>query len=265
MAVNIKTIADIHAAIVSKYKAKTGVTLSDGTVIDDFIYAASDAIHETYLEIENARNPYLYSKISGSNIDDLGYMVNCPRESNEDDDTYLHRIIEWMISCESANENSIENALINLNYASHATYVPYTQGVGTASIYVIPNDYTSVTIERALSEVKEKISRVKSAASYIEYVIPIQKRVAVAIHIEYENNADQDNVLTIVNNKIKNYINSIPVGDYLETGAINKLGINEPMVSYFAVLQTYIDDVPTNDLKLLQTAFDKYTFDRLIY
>lgn len=262
---SVKSIKEIHDSIIASYKNKTGINLAKGTVIDDFVYASSDAIHEAYNEIENSKNPYLYSKISGSNIDDLGFMVNCPREPNEDDDTYLHRVIEWMISCESSNQDAIENTLINLVYASHATYVPYTKGVGTASIYIIPNDYTETTINNAISEVQEKIQKVKSAASYIDYIVPVQRRVAVAVHIEYEDNADNDNVITIINNKIRDYINSIPVGSYLEIGAINRIGINEPMVSYFTVLQVYIDEEPVTELRLLQTVFEKYTFDRLIY
>lgn len=261
----MKTIEEIRSSILNKFFELSGLEIQDGTVLDHYSYASSDAIREAYIEIENNKNPYLYSKISGSNLDDLGNMVNCPREANEEDSSYLHRLIEWMISCEAANYDSIENALINLQYASHATYVPHVYGVGTAAVYIIPNSYDEETRQRAISEVRLKVNKVKSADSYVEYLIPKQKHVKLALHITFDEGSDQAYIIDSLRSKIQEYINGISIGGKLEIGEINKIGINETGVNYFVVVQMYIDDEPANDLSYLQTIHSKFVFDEFSY
>lgn len=261
----MRTIKEIHDSILNTFSTLSGFTVQDGTVLDDQTYALADALAEAYIEIENNKNPYLYSKISGSNLDDLGYMVNCSRQANEEDDSYLHRLVEWMISCESANYDSIENALMNLQFASYATYVPFVYGVGTAIVYIIPNSYDDDTIISAKLEVKNRVDKVKSAASYIEYVVPEQKHISLAIRIEYEDNADKSYVLTQLTKKIHDYINNIAIGSKLEIGELNKIGTNQVGVDYFVIVQMYINSEPANELSYLQTIHRKFVFDNLIY
>lgn len=259
------TTQEIHDKILNYFSELSDLNIQDGTVLDDYSYAMADALSQAYIEIENNKNPYLYSKISGSNLDDLGYMVNCPREANEEDDSYLHRLVEWMISCEAANYDSIENALINLEFSSFASYVPYIYGVGTAAVYLIPKSYDSETIYKAKIEAKNKIDKVKSAGSYIEYITPIQKFVKIAVHLEYEPDADKQYVLTQLTTKIQNYINNIAIGENLEIGEINRIGANHPGLSYFVVVQMYIDNEPANELSYLQTITNKFVFDKITY
>ena len=260
-----KTLQAIHDSILNYFSSISDLNIQDGTVLDDYSYAMADALAPAYIEIENNMNPYLYSKISGSNLDDLGYMVNCPREADEQDDSYLHRLVEWMISCEAANYDSIENALMNLEFSSFASYVPYIYGVGTAAVYLIPVSYDTETIYRAKIEAKNRVDKVKSAGSYIEYITPTQKFVKLAVHLEYEDNADKQYVLTQLTNKIQNYINGIAIGNSLEIGEINRIGINQAGLSYFVVVQMYIDNEPANELSYLQTITNKYVFDQMTY
>lgn len=261
----MKDIKTIHSNITSTFTGLSGLVIEPNTVIDDYIYAASDGIHQAHIEIENAKNPYLYSKISGENLDDLGLMVNCAREPNESDDSYLHRLINWMTSNETSNEPCIEDALINLDYASYAQFYPYTFGVGTGSIYIIPNDYSEASQQNAINEVMSKVEPIKSAGSYIEYIIAPQKHVSIAAHIELDDTSDSNLIMNTIQEKIITYVNSIPVGNYLELGEINKIGMNENGVNYFVILQMYIDENPVNETRYLQSVFYKYTFDRLIY
>lgn len=261
----MKTIEEIRSSILNTFFKLSEVEIQDGTVLDHYSYASADAIRQAYIEIENNKNPYLYSKISGSNLDDLGYMFNCPREPDEEDDSYLHRLIEWMISCEAANYDSIENALMNLQYASHATYVPHVYGVGTAAVYIIPNSYDEETMSRAITEVRQKVNAVKSADSYVEFLIPKQKHVRLALHITFEDNTDESYVIDSLKSKIQEYINGIAIGGTLDIGEINKIGINEPGINYFVTIQMYIDNEPANNLSYLQTIHSKFVFDEFSY
>lgn len=261
----MKTIEEIRTYILDKFKELSGFDVQDGTVLDHYSYAAGDAIQQAYIEIENNKNPYLYTNIYGSSLDDFGLMVNCPREANEEDDAYLHRLVEWLISCEAANYDSIDNALINLEHASLATYVPHIYGVGTAAVYIIPNDYDEESITRAIAEVRAKVNKVKSADSYVEFLIPRQKHVTLAFHISFEDGADQTYVINSLREKIQNYINGIAIGGKLEIGEINKLGTNEPGISYFVTIQMYIDGEPANELSYLQTIHNKFVFDEFTY
>ncbi len=91
-------------------------------------------------EIEKNKNPHIFTKLEGSDIDSMGILVGCARRANEDDRTYLYRMINWNTANQTANATAIEAALTTLDYSSNVTYVPYTHGVGTATAYIIPKD-----------------------------------------------------------------------------------------------------------------------------
>lgn len=260
----MKTKQQIHSDIIKNFSSLTNLEIQDGTVIDYITHAVSDAVYQAYIEIQNNKNPHLYSNLRGNELDDLGMLVNCVRNADEQDDSYLHRLMEWLVSSEAANKDSIENALMNLKYSSYAQYVPQIYGVGTGAIYLIPISYDTSTQTLAINEAKNKVEQVKAGDSYIEYKIPPQKQISLAVHIEYKDNVDSSFVFFSLQQKIQDYINGIAIGDILSIGDINKIGINEDGVSYFVVIQMYIDDIPVNNTEYLQTIYNKFVFKEMM-
>jgi hypothetical protein len=256
----IKDRYELYNDIQKDFYDLSKLDIQRGSAIDNYIMASSTAAEAAYLEIKNSKNPHLYTGLSGNDIDSFGLLINCPRLPGENDDTYLHRCINWTGSNEASNIIAIENALINIDYVSNATYIPMTNGTGTGSVYIIPKTYDSATIANALTATQQRLRNVVSPGSRINYIIPKVRSVVVTIYLS-TSGGDINDIKKNLNKKIGNYINGIAVGDYLEIGDINKIGVEEPNVDYFNVTQLAIDGVTITDLKIIQKIDSKFIFD----
>lgn len=260
----MKTFSQIYDGLKKKFFDRSKLDVEPGTVIDFYMLSSSEGLYEAYQEIEANKNPHIFTKLSGEDLDNTGFGFNCPREANETDDSYKYRLMNWTQKSEASNLLAIEMALMNMKYASYVTYVPLTEGVGTATAYIIPKEYDEATINNAIAETQEKLKNVCSPGSYISYVIPKNIPIKIVAYI----NAEDSDINTIKNNitkKTSQYVNNIPVGDFLELGEINKIGVNEPGVNYFNVVQLYVNNNLTTSLNILQKIESKFVFDDIIW
>lgn len=259
----MKKLNDIYNSILDKFKDKTKLDISKGSVLDSYILASSSGLEEAYKEIENNKNPHIFTNLKGSDIDSMGMLVGCARKPAEIDSNYLYRMLSWNTSNQASNSTSIEAALQNLEYSSNVTYVPFTQGVGTATAYIIPKKLDSETIKKALIETKDKLSKVISKSSFIEYTVPKMLPIEIVVYISILK--DEPNVKKNITSKVQDYINNIIPGDLLEIGFINKIGINEPNVNYFSVSAMFIDGDEFQDIHSIQKLEDKFLFNEIIW
>ena len=257
----MKKVNEIYNSIQETFFNRTKLEIAEGSVIDNFINSVSVGINEAYVEIEEAKNPHIFTKLTGSNIDSMGMLVGCARQPEEDDQTYLYRMINWNTSNQTANKTAIETALTSMTYASNVTYVPLTQGVGTATAYIIPKKLEDADL--AIAETKKRLENIISTGSYVDYVIPKMLPVRLVAYASIAR--DSENVKNNIESKIKDYINNIAPGDKLELGNINRIGINEPNVNYFSVSQVYINNKEYQDISALQKLEDKFLFDEIIW
>lgn len=260
----MKDFAQIYKSILTGIQSKLGVEITPGTILDLYAKATSTAVEEAYIEIENNKNPHLYTNLKGGDIDKLGLLINCPREANEDDTTYLKRCLDWTKNNASSNRTCIEDALLNLKYSSHATYVPYTSGVGTATIFAIPIEYSDEVKSKAIEEIALKIKDITSPDSFIDIKLPDPIPVKVAIYMS-TTEADDKYIKENIQTAIENYINNIPIGEALSYGAINKIGIKESRVEYFNATHIYLDGELMGTLNKVQGVSSKFLFDEIIW
>lgn len=267
----MKTFSDIYKSIVNSIQSKIGVEIQKGTFVDAYTKAASEIIEDAYIEIENSKNPHIYTKLQGEDIDKYGVLINCTRENDESDRNYLKRCMDWTLNNQSSNRTSIENAILNLRYSSNATYVPYTFGTGTATVYVIPNEYTDETIALAKQEAYDKLKKVVSPDSYISVVTPKPIYVRILIYASF-NEGDVENAKRNIERSIEEYVNNIPIGESLSYGAINKIGVNEKNVEYFNATHIYFLEENSSEagtlisaLNSLQTVESKFLFNDIIW
>ena len=261
----MKTFSEIYDNIKTVFKKKTNIDIIEGTVLDSFLVAVSDSLLTAHEEIENSKNPHIYTNLKGTNIDKLGLLINCPRRANESDESYLYRCMNWTYNNESCNKTAISSALSNLEYATIATYIPFTQGTGTASVYIIPKEYTDEIQEKALSEVSNRLKNVISPDTYIKYIITESIQVKLSCYITIDENYDMSAIKLNIENNIKKYINSIAIGDFLSYGDINKIGINEPGVTYFNTTHIYLDGILLSALKQLQKVDSKFLYYDIVW
>lgn len=256
-------IQDIYLKIRNRFTSRIKSDIKDNSLIDMYLYSTAEMINECYEEIENNKDPHIYSNLKGDRIDGVGFLVNCPRYEKESDQNYLLRVLSWTKNNEASNITAINNALSQLKYASNATYVRYTQGTGTATVYIIPVEYDETIIDKAIEEVQLRLSNIVSPDSYIVYKIPDKAGVLLSCYLSATG--DINLIKSNIESKVKEYVNNIPIGSSLSYGDINKIGLSESGVKYFSVGSIYINNVPLVALEKMQIVKEKFLYDKIYW
>ena len=230
-----------------------------------FMKSVSDMLHQIYITIEENKKPYLFTNQKGEELDSTGYFLQCPREEDESDSNYFYRLSHWTQRNASCNEQAILDKCKELKYSSNQNYVPYTKGIGTATVYIIPLDYSEASINQALSEAQEKVSKVISPSSIVEFTVPEPKYIKLVSYLDIKSNSDIESVKRSIQDNIKNYINNIAPGDSLYLGEINNIGLDTDNVEYFNIVQVFSNEDEITNFEMLQTINAKFLFDQIIY
>jgi len=259
----MRTSDTIQKDISARFEDKTIKKIQEGSVIDMYNVSVSETLEDVYQEIEDSKNPHIFTGLTGQALDDTGFWVNCPRHVGENDKNYMYRLMNWMLKNEASNTTAIQDSLLNLEFASNVDYVPFTKGSGTATCYVIPKFYDAATISSALAEAALIVKKIASPSLFVEYIIPAIR--AVKLQIFVDSTGDIDLIKSNIQQKIKEYINTIPPKQFLKVGEINRIGVNEPNVDYFSVLALIIDNEEVKDIEILQEIDSKFLFDEIIW
>lgn len=263
--ITIKSFEQIYSELKENFRKKTNVDIESRTVIDMIIKATADCLHTIYQVIEDNKKPYLFTRQTGEELDDTGYFLSCPRLDNETDNNYLYRLSNWTQRNASCNRTAIEDKCKELLYSSAANYVPYTKGIGTATVYLIPLEYTEEAILRSISEAEEKISEIIAPTSIVDFQVAEPSYIKLVAYLDVKNGYDKESAKNLIISYIKSYINSIPPGETLLLGEINKIGLNMDGVEYFNVVQLFNNDKELSNFELLQTITAKFLFDEIIW
>lgn len=263
--INIKTFNEIYNSLKERFYNRTKLDIEKGSVIDMFTASVANEIEDVHQTIEDNKKPYLFTTQTGDELDSTGYFVSCPRYVDESDGNYFSRLVDWNASNATCNATAIDNACKGLEYSNAANYVAYTEGIGTATIYLIPLSYNSNDIELCLKEAQEKVSIVINPSSRVEFKVPDPRYVKLVVYLDVVDGADAAVVRSNIIKDIKEYINSIAPGDKLYLGQINRIGLSPKEVEYFNVVQIYINDEEATDFEILQTIEAKFIFDQIIW
>lgn len=259
-----KNAEDISKDIKNDFFSFSGKSYRDGSAIGFFTEAVARSMEDAYNEIERAKNPHIYTNLSGDNLDKMGTFVNVPRETGESDADYLYRIMNWTYLKAGANLTAVNDSLLNLEYASNAEYYPAIRGAGTGVVYVIPKEYSDDVIAKALAEAKGRIKNVISPESYTEYIVPTPLPVILVCHLETEA-GDMDYLKSVISGKIKEYVNAIAPNDALSLGTINRMAMALDDVDFFSVDGVYINDVFYSETKITQELETKFLFQEITW
>lgn len=257
----VKSSETIHNEIKERFEKRIDESFEDNSMIDLFTMAISEEFEKVYEEIENNKTPHVWTSLEGEQLDKAGTGLNCPREPGEADVTYKYRIMRWTLSNEAGNNTAIKAALLNPKYARNIDYIPYTDGCGTATCYVLPKHYTREYIENALKEAADIIAKKGNPGTYVKYVVPRVLAVRLQIVLQPVDGADVDLLKKRIEAKIINYVNSIAPKEYLEIGQIDRLAYAEDEVMSFSVVGLSIDNDYTTKRSILQGISTKMLFD----
>ena len=265
MVIIIKTFSEIYESIKSRLYKKTNIDIEKGSVIDMFVSSVSDELQDAHQTIEDNKKPYLFTTQEGEELDSTGYFVSCPRYEDESDENYFYRLVRWNANNATCNATSIDNACKALEYSNAANYVPHTNGIGTATIYLIPLSYSEEDKMLCLREAQEKVSLVINPSSRVEFKVPEPRKVRLVVYLDVAEGADIALLKAEIVKNIKEYINGINPGDKLYLGQINKIGLAPKEVEYFNVVQVYINEDEATDFEILQVVEAKFLFDEIIW
>lgn len=261
----IKSFEEIYSNIKKTFYSKTKIDVARGTVIDMIMYSISTVLSDIYKYIESNKKPYWFTKQRGEDLDSTGYFLQCPRLPDESDENYFYRIQNWTKRNAASNETAIEEALKTLEYTSGANYVAYTKGIGTATVYLVPNEYEEEYIKKAINEAQSKLSKVISKVSIVDYQVPQPAYIKIVAYLDVKENSDKEYIKRSIEQKVKEYVNQIAPGDRLMLGQINNIGLDMQNVEYFNVVQLYINNEEATSFEVLQTVNKKFLFEQFIW
>ena len=263
--IKIKTLLEIYKELKESFYKKTNIDIGRGTIIDMLFSAIADQFSMIYQTIEDNKKPYLFTKQYGDELDSTGYFVSLPRIDGESDDNYRYRLMNWNLRHASCNATAINDKCKELEFSTAANYVQHTKGIGTATIYLTPLSYDEEDIKLAINEATEKVSTVINPSSRVEFQVPTPIDVKLVAYLKIKTDGDQYIIKQEINNKVKEYINSIAPGSYLELGDINEIGLAVESVEYFNVVQVYLDDKEATDFEILQTIKARFVYNQIIW
>lgn len=261
----MKSFEDIYLTCKDRFYNDSKIDMAKGSVIDMIFKSFSYMLSIAHKEIEDNKKPYLFTKQTGDELDNTGEFLQCSRLPNESDENYKYRLMKWTQRNASGNLEAINEAIKTLSFSSSATYVPYTDGVGTATVYLIPYKYEEDFIKNAISEASEVIGKVISPASIIEYTVPTPKKVKLVAYLDVKQGSDINYIKREIITKVKDYINTLAPGSNLMLGAINNIGLNVDGVEYFNIIQVYLDDKESTAFEILQTVTTKMLFEEIVW
>ena len=259
----IKTVDEIYESLKANLEDRIGDSIQTGSVIDMFNRTVSDEINLMYSHIEENKNPHLFTNTFGEDLDSLGYWPGISREENETDESYKYRLKDWVLSSEASNTTAIENKLITPKVANSIQYVPYTHGSGTGTCYVIPKTYSNEDIMESLKEANELLEDVISPSLYVEYVVPAIRGIKLQCFLS--TTGDNGNIKNNISLKVKEYVNGIAPGTYLQISEIIKIGLTEPGVKYFNVIAFYLNEEVYEEIEVIQELETKFIFDTILW
>lgn len=90
----MKNFEQIYNDIRDKFYSLTKIDVSKGSIMDMMLKSMSYMLHEVYKLIEKNKQPYLFTKQTGKELDSTGYFLQCPRQTDESDENYLYRLMK---------------------------------------------------------------------------------------------------------------------------------------------------------------------------
>lgn len=254
-----------YTSLKDKFYSLSKIDIAKGTVMDMIFKSFAYVISEAHELIEKNKKPYLFTSQKEDELDSTGYFLQCPRLADETDENYLYRLMKWTQRNATNNIDAINDKIKTLSFSSSGNYVPLTDGVGTATVYLIPYKYEEDYIKNTLAEAEEVLSKVISPGTIVEYMVPQPISVKLVCYLDVRDNSDSKYIQREATKVIKEYINNIAPGERLMLGKINNMVLDIDGVEYFNVVQIYLNDKESTAFEILQTVSSKMLYDEIIW
>lgn len=138
MPVIAKTFAQLDADTIARL---TSLGFTDaqyaGTPVRNIVESVDLHLSNLYDDLANNLLNYTLSQAQGSALDSLAFLLKVTRRAGENDTNLRYRITQANTVAQTANLMACLDALFALANISNVIAVPFTQGVGTITFYLI--------------------------------------------------------------------------------------------------------------------------------
>lgn len=239
---NIKSFEELTTLAV-EYMQSNNIDLQKGNVSTLVINCINLVIADFYKTMNDNFIKAFLSKSSDECLDYIGALLNCTRGYEELDDDYKIRISKQVTIIASSNEESIKYAVKEVSGVNDVKLVPYTYGNGSFTVF------PRTKFPNAPAHILESVANaVDGTCAYgIKNTVenPIVKEVELKVKLIFSKDTIDSNrnvISSEVLSSIKQYINSLNVGDKLETVSVINIIKKYPSVIDYQLYDIKIDN-----------------------
>ena len=168
----------------------------------------------------------------------------------ETDNNYRYRIIHSIKRLASGNRLAIRLASLGVNGVRDVRIMPLSRGIGTFEVIIITEEPGSSAASSAVTAVIAAVDAVKSVGDIAYIETPTERKVDINAKLVLDDGLTTKSISVVtiqVETKIKNYINSLTMGQKLSiTGLIGTAIETSPAVSDFIIYSSggiEVDDI----------------------
>lgn len=223
------------------------------------IKAINSIFLQVYDDIELSVSGKYLSTAVNEELDLIGEDRNCFREPNESDEDYRYRIVQTLGSKISGTLDSITQSLSSLEFVSDIIIRPYTLGVGSFSVYVIPSSI--VSLDSAIGSIETVLS--STIPCGIRYTVegPTIKKIKMDVYLIFrpEISASQQTAIKRdIRTTIKTSIDSSKISEPIYLSSI----ITTCMNAYPGILDMQIYNVTSDNSSIISGSISLGEFDK---
>lgn len=242
-----KLYEDILKDLLKRLEEKTGINeLNPGAVARSLMEILSERFGDMYFEILNLKFSAFLSTASNQYLDLIGELVSCVRKEDESDDDYRARIAKQVFVIAGANKTAVRLAALEVEGVIDAKFKEYTHGAGSFTLHIITDDMER--INEILSQVEEKVDKVKAGGVYAEIATPLLIPVSIKVRVMYRSSASTEEKEVIKAHIIqdaKKYMGNLKPGDtLLYADLLRTLKATSPKISDVILQGITVKDMP---------------------
>ena len=215
MALVFNTSFDSLQNKAKKLLNEVGFSTESGSVAKLFMSIVNSEISDFYTLLDEKILLSFLSTSSGNYLDKIGYLLNCIRNTGENDEDYKDRISKHILIVESSNEYCILSTAKNIEGVNNVYLKNYIYGPGSFAVIVSSSDEYNIS-ENVLQNVYNALNEVVAYGTKYIVSAPINKYISMTINLSFKNNIGDiliNEIKTKVKTEVSKYINSLSLSN----------------------------------------------------
>ena len=227
--------------------SETSITYTgDGSIARSILETVNEKIEEYYEEFDFNLAMAFVSTAEGSFLDLIGELLDCERQTGEDDENYRYRITNQVYVVAGANRTAIRLSCLSVDNVKDIVISEFSRGPGSFSVYVDVDDYT--TENSTINDVQSKIDEVKAQGVYGEALIPLKTIIDMNVKLVFESGTDNKGpIIGDARQAIIDYIHNLDIAEDLHAASlISEIMDTDDSIRDVQIESFFVDDVATS-------------------